>query len=112
MRTKTIAVLVTIAFSMIGVLGDYFLKLASTRVEPLRTGWFYLGFVLYASTAFGWVYVMRHLKLATISVLYSVSMVLLLTAVGVVVFRESLNHFELAGIVLAVASLILLMRFA
>jgi len=105
-------VLVTIAFSMIGVLGDYFLKLASTRVEPLRTGWFYLGFVLYASTAFGWVYVMRHLKLATISVLYSVSMVLLLTAVGVVVFRESLNHFELAGIVLAVASLILLMRFA
>jgi drug/metabolite transporter (DMT)-like permease len=53
---------------------------------------------------------MRHLKLATISVLYSVSMVLLLTAVGVVVFRESLNRFELAGIVLAVASLILLMR--
>ena len=97
---------------MIGVLGDYFLKLASTRVEPLRTGWFYLGFALYASTAFGWVFVMRHLKLATISVLYSVSMVLLLTAVGVVVFRESLNHFELAGIVLAVASLILLMRFA
>jgi len=97
---------------MIGVLGDYFLKLASTRVQPLRTGWFYLGFALYASTAFGWVFVMRHLKLATISVLYSVSMVLLLTAVGVVVFRESLNHFELAGIVLAVASLILLMRFA
>jgi small multidrug resistance pump len=39
-------------------------------------------------------------------------MVLLLTAVGVVVFRESLNHYELAGIVLAVASLVLLMRFA
>ena len=112
MKSSSVAVLVTIAFSMIGVLGDYFLKLASTRVEPLRTGWFYLGFALYASTAFGWVFVMRHLKLATISVLYSVSMVLLLTAVGVVVFRESLNHFELAGIVLAVASLILLMRFA
>ena len=112
MKSSSVAVLVTIAFSMIGVLGDYFLKLASTRVQPLRTGWFYLGFALYASTAFGWVFVMRHLKLATISVLYSVSMVLLLTAVGVVVFRESLNHFELAGIVLAVASLILLTRFA
>jgi len=111
-KSSSVAVLVTIAFSMIGVLGDYFLKLASTCVQPLRTGWFYLGFVLYASTAFGWVYVMRHLKLATISVLYSVSMVLLLTAIGVAVFRESLNHFELAGIVLAVASLILLMRFA
>jgi drug/metabolite transporter (DMT)-like permease len=87
--------------------GDYFLKLASSRDQPLRTGWFYLGFALYASTAFGWVFVMRHLKLATISVLYSISMVLLLTAVGVVLFGESLNYSELAGIVLAIASLIL-----
>jgi drug/metabolite transporter (DMT)-like permease len=109
MRT---AVAVTIAFSLVGVIGDYFLKLASAREQPLRTGWFYVGFALYASTAFGWVFVMKHLKLATISVLYSVSMVLLLTAVGVVLFRETLNAFELAGIALAVASLVLLMRFA
>jgi drug/metabolite transporter (DMT)-like permease len=67
---------------------------------------------VYASTAFGWVFVMRHLKLATISVVYSISMVLLLTAVGVVLFGESLNRYELAGIVLAVASLVLLVRFA
>ena len=55
---------------------------------------------------------MRHLKLATISVLYSVSMVLLLTTIGMVLFRESLNYYEMTGIVLAVASLVLLMRFA
>ena len=55
---------------------------------------------------------MSRLKLATISVLYSVSLVLLLTAIGVVLFRESLNYFEVIGIVLAVASLVLLMRFA
>ena len=92
MGTRTIAVLVTVAFSVIGVVGDYFLKLASAREQPLRTGWFYLGFVLYASTAFGWVFVMRRLKLATISVLYSISMVLLLTAIGVVLFRDSPNE--------------------
>ena len=112
MGTRTLAVLITIAFSVIGVLGDYFLKLASGREQALRTGWFYLGFVLYASTAFGWVFVMKHLKLATISVLYSVSLVLLLTAVGVLLFRESLNYFEVLGIVMAVISLVLLMRFA
>ena len=112
MGTRTIAVLVTAAFSVIGVVGDYFLKLASAREQPLRTGWFYLGFVLYASTAFGWVFVMRHLKLATIGVLYSISMVLLLTAIGVVLFQESLNYFEVIGIVLAVVSLVLLMHFA
>jgi small multidrug resistance pump len=112
MGTPTNALLVTIAFSVIGVLGDYFLKLASAREQPLRTGWFYIGFALYASTAFGWVFVMKHLKLATISVLYSVSLVLLLTAIGVVLFRESLNYFEVIGIVFAVVSLVLLMRFA
>jgi small multidrug resistance pump len=112
MGTRTLAVLVTIAFSLIGVLGDYFLKLASAREQPLRTGWFYLGFALYASTAFGWVFVMKHLKLATIGVLYSVSLVLLLTAVGVVLFRESLSFLEVVGIVFAVISLVLLMRFA
>jgi drug/metabolite transporter (DMT)-like permease len=112
MGKTTLAILVTVAFSLIGVVGDYFLKLASGRDQPLRSGWFYVGFVLYASTAFGWVFVMRTLKLGTISVLYSVSMVLLLTAVGVTRFGESLNAYEVAGIVLALASLVLLMRFA
>ena len=38
MGTRTLAVLITIGFSMIGVLGDYFLKLASARDQPLRGG--------------------------------------------------------------------------
>jgi len=112
MRKTMLALLVTIAFSVVGVLGDYFLKLSSASEQPLRTRWFYVGFAVYASTAFGWVFVMRHLKLATISVVYSISMVLLLTAVGVVLFGESLNRYELAGIALAMVSLVLLMRFA
>jgi multidrug transporter EmrE-like cation transporter len=111
MDKATLAVLVTVAFSVIGVVGDYFLKLASGREHPLRAGPFYLGFALYASTAFGWVFVMRHLKLATIGALYSVSMVLLLTAVGLVAFRETLTAREVVGLILAVASLILLTRF-
>jgi small multidrug resistance pump len=112
MDTKTLAVVVTVAFSLVGVLGDYFLKLASQEENSLRTPWFYVGFTLYASTAFGWVFVMKHLKLGTISVLYSVSMVVLLTAVGVVIFRESLSYSEVAGLLMAIAALVLLVRFA
>src|ERR1043165_9861049 len=112
MKKTMLAVVVTVAFSAVGVLGDYFLKLSSAHDQPLRTRWVYIGFAVYASTAFGWVFVMRHLKLATISGVYSVSMVLLLTAVGVTLFGESLNRYELAVIVLAVASLVLLVRFA
>jgi small multidrug resistance pump len=111
MGKPSLAVAVTIAFSVVGVLGDYLLTLASAREHPLRSRWFSVGFGVYASTAFGWVFVMRHLKLATIGVVYCVSMVLLLTGVGVVLFREPLNRYEVAGLVMAVASLVLLVRF-
>ena len=111
MKTN-VPILVTIGFSVVGVVGDYLLKLASSQGQPLRSKWFYLGFAVYASTALGWVYVMRHLKLATIGVVYSISMILLLTVVGVVGFRERLNVYEITGIALAVVSLGLLMRFA
>src|SRR5215210_7232744 len=111
MDKTALAVIVTIAFSVIGVVGDYFLKLASAKDESLKSPAFYIGFVVYASTAFGWVFVMKHLKLATVGVVYSISMVLLLTAIGVIVFKESLNIYELAGLVMAVASLLLLTRF-
>jgi small multidrug resistance pump len=111
MDKTALAVIVTIAFSVVGVVGDYFLKLSSAKEESLKSPAFYIGFLIYASTAFGWVFVMKHLKLATVGVVYCVSMVLLLTAIGVVAFKESLNGYEIAGLVMAVASLLLLTRF-
>jgi hypothetical protein len=65
MDRTTVAVLITVAFSIVGVAGDYFLKLASREQEFHRSIWFYIGFAVYGSTALGWVFVMRHLKLAT-----------------------------------------------
>jgi multidrug transporter EmrE-like cation transporter len=112
MENKWLAVAFTVAFSCLGVVGDYFLKRASDQPAPLRTRSFYVGFAVYASTALGWVFVMRHLKLATISVVYSVSMILLLTGVGAVFFREALSPYEIVGLMLAIASLVLLVRFA
>src|SRR5215470_15246373 len=112
MDKTTLALLVTVLFSAVGVVGDYFLKRASASEHSLRTNAFYIGFAIYASTAFGWVFVMKHLKLATVGVVYCVSMVLLLTALGAVAFKESLNAYEIAGIVMAVGSLVLLTRFS
>lgn len=112
MDSRTLALLVTVGFSLVGVLGDYFLKLASDEESSLRSRWFYIGFAVYASTAFGWVFVMKHLKLATIGVVYSVSMILLLTAIGVIGFGETLRAAEVLGLCMAVGALVLLMRFA
>jgi small multidrug resistance pump len=112
MSPTRLAILVTVFASIIGVIGDYFLKLASDRDQPLASPWFYIGFLVYASTAFGWVFVMRHMKLATMGVVYSISMILLLMLIGVVFFRETLNAYEIAGLVMAIGSLVLLMRFS
>jgi drug/metabolite transporter (DMT)-like permease len=109
---STLAILVTMAFSAIGVVGDSFLKLASAEAAPLRSRWFLIGFALYASTAFGWVFVMQHLKLATIGVFYSVAMVVLLTTIGAVFFGERITAWELVGIVMGIGSLVILSRFA
>ena len=112
MGNSHVALLLTFAFSLLGVLGDYFLKVASAADRPFRTVAFYVGFTIYASTAFGWLFAMRHLKLATISTVYSVCIVLLLTSLGVVVFNERLRAAEVLGIACALASLVLLIRFA
>lgn len=111
MDKTSLAYLVAAVMSGVGIIGDYFLKRASGEENPLTTKTFLVGLVLYGSTAFAWVFVMRHLKLATIGVIYSVCMILMLTGMGVLFFEESLNRYEVAGIVLAIASILLLTRF-
>jgi multidrug transporter EmrE-like cation transporter len=110
MDRTSLAAVVAVVMSAVGITGDYFLKRASAGERPLVTWDFLAGLVLYASTAFAWVFVMRHLKLATIGVIYSVSMVLLLAGMGVLFFNESLNRTEVVGIALAIVSLVLLAR--
>ncbi len=111
MDAKAVAFLVAVGMSCFGIVGDYFLKRASGEPRPLLCWSFLVGLLLYATTAFAWVYVMRHLKLATVGVIYSVCMVLLLTAMGVCFFGETPNRSEAVGIVLAVLSIVLLTRF-
>src|SRR5689334_16965202 len=110
MDKTTLAVLVAIGMSCFGISGDYFIKLASNEERPLASYSFWLGALLYASTAFAWVFLMRYLKLATIGVVYSVSMIVLLALMGAIFFEEKLSRTEMVGIVLAVAAILLLSR--
>jgi small multidrug resistance pump len=108
---KVLAILLTAALSLLAVIGDYFLKRASDADAPFRTTAFLTGFVIYASTAFGTVFVFRHLKLATSGGIYAVCFVLMLTALGIVGFRETLRPSEILGLGMAVGALVLLTRF-
>jgi small multidrug resistance pump len=90
--------------------GDYFIKLASLETDPISNHWFWVGFAIYGASTFGWVYAMPHLKLATLGILFSLVTVLLLAGIGVGVFGETLNRYELVGLALGVVSMILLAR--
>lgn len=95
-----------------GVIGDSFLKISGGGEKFVNLKFFIIGLVVYASTAFGWFYVMKSVKLSTIGVIYSISTVLLLVAVGVIFFHEKLKIHEIIGIVAAIISIVLLSRFA
>jgi len=105
-------ILLIIILSVVGVIGDTFLKTAGAGEKYIDIKWFIIGLVVYASTAFGWFYVMKHIKLSSLGVVYSVSTILLLTLVGVFYFHEKLNITEMIGIGTAILSIILLSRFA
>ncbi len=104
-------ILTTIGICIFSATADYFLKRASAQATPMYTPWFALGFGMYACTAFGWVYVMRYLQFATLGVVYASTMVVLMAGIGVFVLQEQLKWQEVLGILLAIASIVLLSRF-
>jgi drug/metabolite transporter (DMT)-like permease len=104
-------ILAIVGITVIAVVGDYFIKLASMTSRPLQNRWFLAGCIMYVLSTFGWVYALRHIKLASIGVIYSLSIVVLLAALGVFVFGETLNRYEVTGLIFAVIAIILLGRF-
>ena len=112
MNAISIAILVTMFLAVIGVAGDFFIKLAGNGTSFIQLKWFIVGFVIYASTAIGWFFVMKSIKLSTIGVFYSITTILLLTFVGVFYFKENINTLEIIGIIFAIVSLILLAKVA
>jgi small multidrug resistance pump len=106
-----LAILATIAICVFSATADYCLKRASMVPSPAASPLFYVGLIMYGSTAFGWVFVMRHLQFATLGVVYASTMVVLMAGIGVLVLGETLKWQETLGIVMAIASIVLLARF-
>ncbi len=109
--TNFLPILVIILLAGVGVLADYFIKLSGSGVKYINYPQFLIGLVLYTLTAFGWFYVMKHIKLSTIGIFYSVSTLMLLAIVGVFFFKEQLSIYEVVGILFGVISIIILARF-
>lgn len=105
-------VLVVILLSAMGVVGDYFIKVAGRGTTPIDIGLFSIGFIVYMSTVPGWFLVMKYLPLSVLGAVYAVSTVLLLVAVGVFWFNERLTLTEIVGVGLAVTAVVVLRRLS
>lgn len=110
MIVKILLLSLLVALSAFGVLGDYFLKKAGQHAIEWK--YIALAALIFGSTAVGWFLVYRKFELSSAGVIYGVTTALLLVVIGIVFFNENVNSYEKIGIVLAIASLFLLGRFA
>lgn len=112
MKSSSIAIIITVVLALAVAVTDYFLKTASSSNTPFVNRNFFIGLVITILCTFGWVFVMPHLKLAYIGVIYSLTVILSLCLVGTVFFGETLKPTEWLGVGLAITSLLLLYRVA
>jgi drug/metabolite transporter (DMT)-like permease len=110
MNKAFIAIIIGISLSLVTALGDYFVKLASSKSH--LSGWYFLiiGAIIYSLTAVGWFVVMREIKLADLVVLYSVSCIIFVSLIGIIFFHEKISFMEVFGIVLAIIAVVILLR--
>jgi len=82
-----ISVLISFGLTIFTIFGDIFVKKSSLSAG--FSGWPMLlaGAMIYGTSAIGWFFVMRHIKLSTIGVLYSVLIVSILAFVSVFYFH-------------------------
>ena len=106
-----IAFLVGVLMTILTIIGDYFIKKATlqTGIE----GWKFLTIaaIVWASSVIGWFFVFKKMKVTSIAILYNVSGILLLTLVGIFIFKEKVSSIEIVGLLMAIGSLIILARF-
>ena len=99
---------ILLAITVVTLIGDWCIKLASERQDGLVSPVFLIGAVLYGAPAVGWFYLMRNNSLAMIGVLYSASTILLLAVLGTFVFHESFGLRQGIGLAMAVAAVVVM----
>ena len=98
--------------AFIEVIADFFIKIAGRGPKYIDYKWFIPGMIIYILTAVLWFFAIKHEKFFIASVAFILFSVLFSVALSLFYFKESINVYEVIGIVLAIMSLILLGRFA
>jgi small multidrug resistance pump len=112
MNSTLITLLITLGLTIVTVLGDVLIKHASDK--DALSGWKYLllGALVYVLSVPGWFLVLRKFKLSTSGALFCIFTIILLTLASVFYFKEKISVWEIIGILMAIASVAILYRFA
>lgn len=110
--SKFYSILIVFLLVVLGTIGDFYMKLAGKEDKFIDWKLFLFGSIAWGLTIPGWFLAMKYMKLATAGVLYSLFIVIFSVSLGYFYFRESLNPYEIIGVISAVISLLLLSRFA
>ena len=96
------------AATALTLLGDYLIKIATLSPHGLRSAQFIIGALCYGAPAVAWFVLMQNYSLAMVAVLYSTATLIFLTALGVIVFRESFGLRDGLGLTLALAAVLVM----
>ena len=102
----SVSLLATI--TVLTLLGDYCIKLATNKETGIYSTWFVIGALLYGIPAVGWFFLMKSHSLAMIGVMYSASTLVLLTMMGFFVFKEAMGWREVIGLTLAITAVVVM----
>lgn len=98
--------------ALIVIAGDTSIKLAADGGHSALHRYVVLGCLLYAISALMWYGAMQHVTLAQAGVAYSMLTLLALCAIGAFWFDEPVGLRETAGILCAIAAMVLMIRIA
>jgi len=103
--------LMIVGLSFVETVGDTLIKYAGADTKKyVLVFWLILGVTVYMCAAVGWFFVMKHIKLGSLGIIYSVASVTFLLSWGILFFNESYSKTEILGIILGFISLFLLAR--
>ncbi len=112
MLQSSIGYLFAFLCAVIVIAGDVVLKVAAERGTGGIAILITIGCVLYAASAITWFFAMQHVSLAQAGVAYAMFNLLALCAIGALYFGETLGPKEIAGILCALAAIVLLVEFS
>ena len=88
---------------------DYTIKIAAHRNSFINFP-FLIGVTFYIFTAFSWYYAVKNNNLYTTGIIYDMTVILLLSLIGIFVLNEKVNIYSILGMLCAFMSIILISK--